>query len=72
MSLTVAELLAETLAEIGVRQIFGIVGDALNPFTDAIRREPGLEWIGVRTRRALRWRRRGRASSPGGSASAAA
>ncbi len=48
MSQTVAELLAETLAEIGVRQIFGIVGDALNPFTDAIRREPRLEWIGVR------------------------
>ena len=37
MSKTVAELLVETLAEIGVRQVFGIVGDALNPFTDAIR-----------------------------------
>jgi pyruvate dehydrogenase (quinone) len=38
MSQTVAELLVETLTEIGVRQIFGVVGDALNPFTDAIRR----------------------------------
>ncbi len=36
---TVAEALVGTLADIGVRQIFGIVGDALNPFTDAIRRQ---------------------------------
>src|ERR687889_470602 len=48
MSRTVAELLVATLAEIGVRQIFGIVGDALNPFTDAVRREERIEWIGVR------------------------
>lgn len=45
---TVADLLVETLADIGVAQVFGIVGDALNPFTDAIRRSPRLEWIGVR------------------------
>jgi pyruvate dehydrogenase (quinone) len=45
---TVAELLVETLAEIGVRQVFGVVGDALNPFTDAIRRQDAIEWIGVR------------------------
>jgi pyruvate dehydrogenase (quinone)/pyruvate oxidase len=43
----VAELLVETLAEIGVRQVFGIVGDALNPFTEAIRRQDRIEWIGV-------------------------
>lgn len=48
MSSTVAELLVDTLAEIGVRQIFGIVGDALNPFTDALRRQNRIEWIGVR------------------------
>ncbi len=46
--MNVAELLVDTLAEIGVRQIFGIVGDALNPFTDAIRRQKRVEWIGVR------------------------
>lgn len=44
MSKTVAKL----LAEIGVRQVFGIVGDAVNPFTDAIRRQHVVEWIGVR------------------------
>src|SRR6202051_4141118 len=48
MSQTVAELLVETLTEIGVRQIFGVVGDALNPFTDAIRRQRVIEWVGVR------------------------
>jgi pyruvate dehydrogenase (quinone) len=48
MSRTVAELLVETLGEIGVRQIFGVVGDALNPLTDAIRRQKLIEWIGVR------------------------
>jgi pyruvate dehydrogenase (quinone)/pyruvate oxidase len=48
MSMNVAEMLVETLAEIGVRHVFGIVGDALNPFTDAIRRSGKLEWVGVR------------------------
>src|SRR5580704_1174276 len=48
MSQTVGELLVATLAQIGVTQVFGIVGDALNPFTDAIRREKRLSWLGVR------------------------
>lgn len=48
MAANVAELLVETLAAVGVRQVFGIVGDALNPFTDAIRRQEVIEWIGVR------------------------
>ena len=45
---TVAELLIETLANHGVRQVWGVVGDALNPVTDAIRREERMEWVGVR------------------------
>jgi len=48
MAATVADLLVETLADIGVRQIFGIVGDALNPFTEAVRRQDRIEWVGVR------------------------
>jgi pyruvate dehydrogenase (quinone)/pyruvate oxidase len=48
MSRNVADLLVETLAAVGVRQVFGIVGDALNPFTEAIRRQDVVEWIGVR------------------------
>ena len=45
---TVAELLVEALAEHGVRTVWGVVGDALNPVTDAIRREERIEWVGVR------------------------
>jgi pyruvate dehydrogenase (quinone) len=45
---TVAELLVQSLADHGVTQVWGVVGDALNPVTDAIRREDRIEWIGVR------------------------
>jgi pyruvate dehydrogenase (quinone) len=48
MSSTVAEMIVKALADQGVRTIWGVVGDALNPVTDAIRREERLEWIGVR------------------------
>ncbi len=48
MSKTVAQLLVDTLAEHGVRQIFGVVGDALDPLTEAIRKDGRLEWVGVR------------------------
>ncbi|SED14147.1 pyruvate dehydrogenase (quinone) [Nocardioides exalbidus] len=45
---TVAELIIEALAEEGVSSVWGVVGDALNPVTDAIRREDRIEWVGVR------------------------
>jgi pyruvate dehydrogenase (quinone) len=45
---TVAELLIKSLADHGVTQVWGVVGDALNPVTDAIRREDRIEWVGVR------------------------
>jgi pyruvate dehydrogenase (quinone) len=48
MSKTVGELLTSTLAELGVSQVFGVVGDALNAFTDGIRRDDRVNWIGVR------------------------
>jgi pyruvate dehydrogenase (quinone) len=48
MSNTVGELLTSALVEVGVTQVFGIVGDALNPFTDAIRRNERISWVGVR------------------------
>jgi pyruvate dehydrogenase (quinone) len=47
MSQTVAELLVSALEATGVRQIFGLIGDSLNPLADAVRRSP-IEWIGVR------------------------
>jgi pyruvate dehydrogenase (quinone) len=47
MSQTVAGVLVSLLEEIGVRQIFGLIGDSLNPLADVVRRSE-IEWIGVR------------------------
>ena len=48
MARTVAEHLVDTLAQAGVRQVYGIVGDSLNPVTDAIRRSGSVKWVDVR------------------------
>ena len=48
MARTVAEQLVQTLIEAGVRRVYGLVGDSLNPITDAIRRSETVEWIHVR------------------------
>ena len=48
MAKDVCESLLDTLAQVGVKQIFGMTGDALNPFLDAIRRDGRFEWIGIR------------------------
>src|SRR5512140_617141 len=45
---TIAALLIQSLAAHGVTQVGGVVGDALHPGTDAIRREERIEWVGVR------------------------
>ena len=47
MAKTVAALLVDTLQTIGVRHLFGLIGDSLNPLADAVRTN-SLEWIGVR------------------------
>jgi pyruvate dehydrogenase (quinone) len=47
MSKTVSELLVGVLEQIGVTQIFGLIGDSLNPLADAVRRSK-IEWVGVR------------------------
>src|SRR4029077_6689392 len=47
MSQTVAELLVGALEKTGVKQIFGLIGDSLNPLADAVRGSQ-IEWIGVR------------------------
>lgn len=45
---TVAAMVVKALADLGVRNVWGVVGDALNPLTDAIRTEERMEWMGVR------------------------
>ena len=47
MSKTVAETLVDLLGQIGVKQVFGLIGDSLNPLADAVRRSD-IEWVGVR------------------------
>ena len=45
---TVAEQLVDLLVQAGVRRLYGVVGDSLNPVTDAVRRHPKIEWVQVR------------------------
>jgi pyruvate dehydrogenase (quinone) len=44
----VADQLIEALLQAGVRRIYGVVGDSLNPVVDAILRTVGIEWLAVR------------------------
>lgn len=48
MSRKVADVLWEMLANAGVKRCYGIVGDALNPTVDALRRNGKVEFIHVR------------------------
>ncbi|GAA3377161.1 pyruvate dehydrogenase [Streptomyces sannanensis] len=44
----VAEQFVDILVRAGVRRLYGVVGDSLNPVVDAVRRTPAIEWIQVR------------------------
>ncbi|GAB3712299.1 pyruvate dehydrogenase [Mariniluteicoccus flavus] len=51
--MNVADMLVDQLRKAGVRRIYGIVGDSLNPVVDAVRRtggsaRGGIDWIHVR------------------------
>ncbi len=48
MAKTIADHLVDTLAQAGVQRIYGVVGDSLNPVTDAIRRDGRIKWVHVR------------------------
>jgi pyruvate dehydrogenase (quinone) len=48
MSTTGADYIAQALHQAGVQRIYGVVGDSLNGFTDALRRLEKIEWIHVR------------------------
>src|ERR1700754_3672160 len=45
---TAADYLATTLAQAGVKRVFGVVGDSLNGFTDSLRKQGEIEWIHMR------------------------
>src|SRR6202140_3411960 len=48
MEKTVADQFVETLAQAGVKRIFGGVGDSLNGLTEALRKRKAIDWIHVR------------------------
>ncbi len=48
MSKTVADQLVEMLLQAGVKRVYAITGDSLNPVNAAIRSNGKLEWIHVR------------------------
>lgn len=48
MSKNVSDQLVEMLVQAGVKRVYAITGDSLNPVNDAIRRDGRLEWIHVR------------------------
>jgi pyruvate dehydrogenase (quinone) len=48
MASTVADVMIGTLRASGVERVYGLPGDSLNGFTDAIRRGGGLRWEHVR------------------------
>ena len=48
MSENVATQLVQTLAQAGVRRIFGLAGDSLNGITEALRQQSVIEWVHVR------------------------
>ncbi|WP_406374962.1 pyruvate dehydrogenase [Streptomyces sp. NBC_00647] len=44
----VAEQFVDILVRAGVKRLYGVVGDSLNPVVDAIRRNAAIDWIHVR------------------------
>jgi pyruvate dehydrogenase (quinone) len=52
MAKTIAEQIVESLKQAGVKRIYGLPGDSLNGFTDALREDGTIEWIHVRNEEA--------------------
>jgi pyruvate dehydrogenase (quinone) len=48
VSFALSDLIVETLTCAGVRNVYGIPGDSLNGFTDALRRDRSIAWQHVR------------------------
>ena len=45
---TIADLLTETLVNVGVKRIWGVTGDSLNGFNDSLRRSRKIDWMHAR------------------------
>src|SRR5579875_3726906 len=65
MASTVAEITVATLKASGVRRVYGLPGDSLNGFTDALRRDGGIAWEHVRHEEAAAFAAAGEAAVTG-------
>ena len=65
MTATVAEVMVSILKASGVRQVYGIPGDSLNGFTDAMRRDGDIAWQHVRHEEAAAFAAAGEAALTG-------
>src|SRR6202451_3678455 len=43
-----ADLITEVLHSVGVRRVYGVVGDSLNGITESLRRRGDIEWVHTR------------------------
>ncbi|MFI9271222.1 ubiquinone-dependent pyruvate dehydrogenase [Kitasatospora sp. NPDC052896] len=66
MAGTIAELIVATLRASGVRRVYGLPGDSLNGFTDALRRDGTIAWGHVRHEEAAAFAAAGEAGTTGG------
>ncbi|MDB4954893.1 MAG: hypothetical protein JWO36_2462 [Myxococcales bacterium] len=48
MAKRLADVLVDSLAEAGVKRIYGVAGDSLNGITDSIRKREDMTWLHVR------------------------
>ncbi|MCC4908819.1 ubiquinone-dependent pyruvate dehydrogenase [Microbacterium sp. cx-59] len=65
MAENVAELFVRTLRSAGVTRVWGLPGDSLNAFTEALRREDGIEWLHMRHEEAAAFAAAGEAEITG-------
>jgi pyruvate dehydrogenase (quinone) len=65
MAHTISDLIVETLKNAGVRRVYGLPGDSLNGFTDALRRDGTLSWQLVRHEEAAAFAAAGEAAVTG-------
>ena len=65
MASTVAEITVATLKASGVQRVYGLPGDSLNGFTDALRRDGGIAWEHVRHEEAAAFAAAGEAAVTG-------
>jgi pyruvate dehydrogenase (quinone) len=65
MAATVADFMVATLKASGVRRVYGIPGDSLNGFTDALRRDGEIAWQHVRHEEAAAFAAAGEATLTG-------